>query len=112
MLPNAKALASLDRISGLSYGPHKLHAVDICSVNYHIAPVHFFYNSDYWCAQDKQNFAMKTVIVRAGQTPSRCLNKMQQAAGLKAQLVGGACEVAELGAKRAIDQTSQLAAWS
>jgi 2,4-dienoyl-CoA reductase (NADPH2) len=55
-------------------------------------------------------FAVDTVIVCAGQMPLRTLYDALQAAGLKAQLVGGAYEAAELDAKRAIDQACRLAA--
>jgi 2,4-dienoyl-CoA reductase (NADPH2) len=55
-------------------------------------------------------FEVDTVIVCAGQTPLRTLYDELQAAGVKAQLVGGAFEAAELDAKRAIDQASRLAA--
>jgi 2,4-dienoyl-CoA reductase (NADPH2) len=55
-------------------------------------------------------FAVDTVIVCAGQTPLRTLYDALVAAGIKAHLVGGAYEAAELDAKRAIDQASRLAA--
>jgi 2,4-dienoyl-CoA reductase (NADPH2) len=55
-------------------------------------------------------FEVDTVIVCAGQTPLRGLYDTLQAAGMKAHLVGGAFEAAELDAKRAIDQASRLAA--
>jgi 2,4-dienoyl-CoA reductase (NADPH2) len=55
-------------------------------------------------------FAVDTVIVCAGQTPLRSLYDALQAAGMRAHLVGGAYEAAELDAKRAIDQASRLAA--
>jgi len=55
-------------------------------------------------------FEVDTVIVCAGQTPLRTLYDELQSAGVKAQLVGGAFEAAELDAKRAIDQASRLAA--
>ncbi len=55
-------------------------------------------------------FAVDTVIVCAGQTPQRSLYDALQAAGMRAHLVGGAFEAAELDAKRAIDQASRLAA--
>jgi 2,4-dienoyl-CoA reductase (NADPH2) len=55
-------------------------------------------------------FGVDTVIVCAGQTPLRALYDELQAAGVPAHLVGGAFEAAELGAKRAIDQASRLAA--
>jgi 2,4-dienoyl-CoA reductase (NADPH2) len=55
-------------------------------------------------------FEVDTVIVCAGQTPLRTLYDDLQAAGVKASLVGGAFEAAELDAKRAIDQASRLAA--
>ena len=55
-------------------------------------------------------FEVDTVILCAGQTPLRTLYDELQAAGVHAQLVGGAFEAAELDAKRAIDQASRLAA--
>ena len=55
-------------------------------------------------------FAVDTVIVCAGQTPLRSLYDALQRSGMKAHLVGGAYEAAELDAKRAIDQASRLAA--
>ena len=55
-------------------------------------------------------FAVDTVIVCAGQEPLRALHDELLARGLRATLVGGAFEAAELDAKRAIDQASRLAA--
>ena len=55
-------------------------------------------------------FAVDNVIVCAGQTPLRALYDDLLALGVKASLVGGAYEAAELDAKRAIDQASRLAA--
>ena len=55
-------------------------------------------------------FAVDTVIVCAGQTPLRRLYDDSLALGVKASLVGGAYEAAELDAKRAIDQASRMAA--
>jgi len=55
-------------------------------------------------------FAVDTVIVCAGQTPLRTLYDTLVAKGVKATLVGGAFEAAELDAKRAIDQATRLAA--
>ena len=55
-------------------------------------------------------FAVDTVIVCAGQTPLRSLYDALVAKGVKATLVGGAYEAAELDAKRAIDQATRLAA--
>ncbi len=55
-------------------------------------------------------FEVDSVIVCAGQTPLRALYDELQAAGIKAHLVGGAFEAAELDAKRAIDQACRLAA--
>jgi 2,4-dienoyl-CoA reductase (NADPH2) len=59
---------------------------------------------------EPQLFEVDTVIVCAGQTPLRGLYDELQAAGIKATLVGGAFEAAELDAKRAINQASTLAA--
>jgi len=55
-------------------------------------------------------FEVDTVIVCAGQTPLRTLYDELAASSVKAHLVGGAFEAAELDAKRAIDQASRLAA--
>jgi len=55
-------------------------------------------------------FEVDTVIVCAGQLPLRALYDELQLLGVKATLVGGAFEAAELDAKRAIDQASLLAA--
>jgi len=55
-------------------------------------------------------FEVDTVIVCAGQMPLRTLYDELQAAGVRASLVGGAYEAAELDAKRAIDQASRMAA--
>ena len=55
-------------------------------------------------------FEVDTVIVCAGQTPLRNLYDELQTLGVKATLVGGAFEAAELDAKRAINQASRLAA--
>ena len=50
-----------------------------------------------------------TVVVCAGQLPLRALFDDLTARGVKATLVGGAFEAAELDAKRAIEQASLLA---
>ncbi len=50
------------------------------------------------------------VVVCAGQEPNRALQAELQAAGIAAQLIGGADVAAELDAKRAIDQGSRVAA--
>jgi len=50
------------------------------------------------------------VVVCAGQEPRRDLHAALQAAGIQAQLIGGADVAAELDAKRAIDQGSRVAA--
>ena len=55
-------------------------------------------------------FDVDTVIVCAGQEPLRTLYDDLRAAGLPAQLVGGAFEASELDAKRAINQASRMAA--
>ncbi|WP_455280959.1 hypothetical protein [Cupriavidus necator] len=53
---------------------------------------------------------MDTIIICAGQSPLRTLYDELQTAGIKASVVGGAYEAAELDAKRAIDQASRMAA--
>jgi 2,4-dienoyl-CoA reductase (NADPH2) len=55
-------------------------------------------------------FEVDTVVICAGQTPLRDLYDELTAQGVKASLVGGAFEAAELDAKRAIDQASRMAA--
>ncbi len=55
-------------------------------------------------------FAVDTVIVCAGQVPLRALYDELVAAGISAELIGGAYEAMELDAKRAINQASELAA--
>ncbi len=55
-------------------------------------------------------FEVDTVIVCAGQTPKRDLYDQLVKAGVKATLVGGAYEAAELDAKAAINQACELAA--
>ncbi|MEY2883136.1 MAG: 2,4-dienoyl-CoA reductase [Pseudomonadota bacterium] len=55
-------------------------------------------------------FAVDTVIICAGQEPLRTLYDELVAAGVPADLVGGAYEAMELDAKRAIMQASELAA--
>lgn len=57
-----------------------------------------------------QLLPVDTVIVCAGQLPLRTLYDELQDSGLQLSLVGGACEAAELDAKRAISQASYLAA--
>jgi 2,4-dienoyl-CoA reductase (NADPH2) len=54
-------------------------------------------------------FDVDTVIICAGQLPSRDLYDELVAAGVNATLVGGAYEAAELDAKRAINQATELA---
>jgi len=55
-------------------------------------------------------FDADTVIVCAGQLPSRRLYDDLAAAGINATLIGGAYEAVELDAKRAINQACELAA--
>ena len=55
-------------------------------------------------------FDVDTVIVCAGQIPARGLYDELVSAGLNATLIGGAYEAAELDAKRAINQATELAA--
>ena len=55
-------------------------------------------------------FDVDTIIVCAGQTSLRKLYDDLEAKGVKAAIVGGAYEAAELDAKRAIDQACRLAA--
>jgi 2,4-dienoyl-CoA reductase (NADPH2) len=55
-------------------------------------------------------FEADTVIICAGQTPARALYDELAGSGQPAQLIGGAYEAAELDAKRAIKQATELAA--
>jgi 2,4-dienoyl-CoA reductase (NADPH2) len=59
---------------------------------------------------DGQLIECDTVVLCAGQEPLRELLEPLRAAGVKAHLIGGADEAAELDAKRAIDQGTRLAA--
>jgi len=59
---------------------------------------------------EEQLLPVSHVVVCAGQEPRRDLHAALQAAGIHAQLIGGADVAAELDAKRAIDQGSRLAA--
>jgi 2,4-dienoyl-CoA reductase (NADPH2) len=60
-------------------------------------------------ADQPQTLAVDTVVLCTGQEPRRDLLAPLQAAGLKAQLIGGADVAAELDAKRAIKQATLLA---
>ena len=60
-------------------------------------------------ADQPQTLAVDTVVLCTGQEPRRDLLAPLQAAGLKAQLLGGADVAAELDAKRAIRQATLLA---
>jgi 2,4-dienoyl-CoA reductase (NADPH2) len=57
-----------------------------------------------------KTFEVDTVIICAGQVPERSLYDALEAEGLSVDLVGGAYEAAELDAKTAINQATQLAA--
>jgi 2,4-dienoyl-CoA reductase (NADPH2) len=59
---------------------------------------------------EEQRLPVSHVVVCAGQEPRRDLHAALQAAGIQAQLIGGADVAAELDAKRAIDQGSRVAA--
>lgn len=58
----------------------------------------------------EQLLPVSHVVVCAGQEPRRDLHAALEAAGIHAQLIGGADVAAELDAKRAIDQGSRVAA--
>jgi 2,4-dienoyl-CoA reductase (NADPH2) len=58
----------------------------------------------------EQTLPVSHVVVCAGQEPRRDLHAALLAAGIQAHLIGGADVAAELDAKRAIQQGSQLAA--
>lgn len=51
-----------------------------------------------------------TIVVCAGQEPARSLYNELDGLGLRAHLIGGALEAAEIDAKRAIRQATDLAA--
>jgi len=55
-------------------------------------------------------FEVDTIIICAGQEPSRMLHDELTALGVASTLIGGAFEAMELDAKRAIKQASELAA--
>ena len=57
-----------------------------------------------------QTLSVDNVVICAGQEPLRELEKQLHAAGCTVHLIGGACEAAELDAKRAIHQGTTLAA--
>jgi 2,4-dienoyl-CoA reductase (NADPH2) len=54
-------------------------------------------------------FEADTVIICAGQLPSRGLYDDLTTAGITATLIGGAYEASELDAKQAINQATELA---
>ncbi|MDY7787141.1 NADPH-dependent 2,4-dienoyl-CoA reductase [Burkholderia ubonensis] len=58
----------------------------------------------------EQTLPVDNVVICAGQEPLRELAEQLQAAGRAIHLIGGACEAAELDAKRAIRQGTTLAA--
>ncbi|KVS43989.1 FAD-dependent oxidoreductase [Burkholderia ubonensis] len=58
----------------------------------------------------EQTLPVDNVVICAGQEPLRELAEQLQAAGRTIHLIGGACEAAELDAKRAIRQGTTLAA--
>ncbi len=58
----------------------------------------------------QQLLEVDNIVVCAGQEPLRSLDDELSARGIKVSLVGGACQAAELDAKRAIDQATRLAA--
>lgn len=60
--------------------------------------------------QEEQILAVDTVVICAGQEPSRALADELAARGMRPHLIGGADVAAELDAKRAIAQGSRLAA--
>ena len=59
---------------------------------------------------EQQLLEVDNIIICAGQDPARALYNALQEIAVKAHLIGGADEAAELDAKRAIDQGSRLAA--
>ncbi|PCE27231.1 oxidoreductase [Burkholderia ubonensis] len=58
----------------------------------------------------ERTLPVDNVVICAGQVPLRELAEQLQAAGRTVHLIGGACEAAELDAKRAIQQGTTLAA--
>ncbi|MBI5260370.1 MAG: NADPH-dependent 2,4-dienoyl-CoA reductase [Bradyrhizobium sp.] len=83
-------------------GVHLLSGVDYLKID--DAGLHTRVNGEF------KLFDVDTVIVCAGQTSLRKLYDDLQTRGIKASLIGGAFEAAELDAKRAIDQATRLAA--
>jgi arylformamidase len=68
---NAAARARLECRTGLAYGDHPLHRVDVYPAIGAMgpAPVHVFFHGGYWRAQDKENFAfVAEPLVKAGIT--------------------------------------------
>ncbi|MXN60973.1 NADPH-dependent 2,4-dienoyl-CoA reductase, partial [Burkholderia pseudomallei] len=57
-----------------------------------------------------QTLPVDHVVICAGQEPLRELAEQLRAAGCSVHLIGGACEAAELDAKRAIHQGTTFAA--
>ncbi len=60
--------------------------------------------------ENPELIAADTIVLCAGQEPERSLAAKLQAAGIAADVIGGADVAAELDAKRAIDQGARLAA--
>ena len=60
--------------------------------------------------EEQQLLEVDNIVICAGQDPARALYNALQENSVKAHLIGGADEAAELDAKRAIDQGSRLAA--
>ena len=60
--------------------------------------------------EEQQLLEVDNIVICAGQDPARALYNALRENAVKAHLIGGADEAAELDAKRAIDQGSRLAA--
>lgn len=69
--------------------------------------LHISFGSDH---SDPQILAVDTVVVCAGQEPVRDLEDALRSRGVEPHVIGGAALAAELDAKRAIRQGTELAA--
>jgi 2,4-dienoyl-CoA reductase (NADPH2) len=82
----------------------------LCGVNYELIDdggLHISFGSDH--AQPRL-LAVDNVVICAGQEPVRDLEAQLRATGIEPQVIGGAALAAELDAKRAIRQGTELAA--
>ncbi len=82
----------------------------IGGVNYERISSEGLWISDGEARENPRLIAVDTVVLCAGQVPERSLADELESKGIKCHVIGGADVVAELDAKRAIDQGSRLAA--